>query len=418
MKLMKIAKREYLERVRKRSFLIGTILGPLLMGAMIVVPGLLLERTPEARLDVAVIDLTQSTYDALRDALRDTLPNGEKMFVLRNVPATADRLEETKKELSAEIEAGTIGGYLVIPDDIVETGKATYFGRKVSNIMTLERVQTALSETVIARRMSLQGLEYGEVTKLLKRVDIETVQVLKGAEKKSEFEHTFFTSFIFIMILYMTILLWGINVQRSVIEDKTNRVIEVLLSSIRSFDIMAGKIVGVGAVGLTQYAIWAVCAVAFGAYALSSGQFAQYVSFSPVILLFFILFYLLGFLFYSTLFAGIGAICNSDQEAQQLQTPVVMCLAFTIVVPMAVMQNPDGTFATVLSMVPFFAPILMFMRINILMPPAWQIALSVGILIGSIYVAGLLAAKVFRVGILMYGKRPDLREIVKWMRRA
>jgi ABC-2 type transport system permease protein len=142
------------------------------------------------------------------------------------------------------------------------------------------------------------------------------------------------------------------------------------------------------------------------------------VSFGGGTIAYFILFFVLGYLFYSTLFASIGAVCNTDQEAQQLQTPVTMCLFFTVVIPMAVMQNPEGTFATVCSMIPFFAPILMFMRINILMPPLWQIALSVAILIASIFVAGVISAKIFRIGILMYGKRPDVREILKWVRRA
>ena len=253
---------------------------------------------------------------------------------------------------------------------------------------------------------------------MIKRVNIETVKVGKGGEKANGFERMYITSFIFIMLLYMTILLWGVAVQRSIIEEKNSRVVEVLLSSLRPFDLMAGKIVGVGAAGLTQYAILGIFSIGLTSYAMSSGQFAQYVSFGWSTIAFFILFYLLGFLFYSTLFAGIGAVCNTDQEAQQLQTPVVMCLAFTIVIPMAVMQNPDGTFATVCSMIPFFAPILMFMRINILMPPVWQIALSVAILIASIFVAGVISAKIFRIGILMYGKRPDVREILKWVRRA
>jgi ABC-2 type transport system permease protein len=385
---------------------------------MILVPGLLYEHTPESRVSMAVVDLTRSLSDNFSAALDDTLSDGSKMFVVRNVAATGDDLEAVKKELSSQVEAGALEGYIVFPEDIIERGTATYFGKKVSNIRTLERVDNALNETIVARRLSMQGLDYGEVREMIKHVRIETVQVLKGGEKASEFERTYITSFIFIMMLYMTILLWGMAVQRSIIEEKNNRVIEVLLSSLRSFDIMAGKIIGVGAVGLTQYAIWAVFGLGLSFYALSTGQFSQFVSFSGVTLAFFVLFYLLGFLFYSTLFAGIGAVCNTDQEAQQLQTPIVMCLAFTIIIPMAVMQSPEGMFATVLSMIPFFAPILMFMRINILMPPAWQIVLSIGILIGSIYVAGVLAAKVFRIGILMYGKRPDVREIVKWMKRA
>ncbi len=419
MKLLKVAKREYLDRVRKKSFLIGTILGPLLMGGWILVPGLLMEHAPEGRTVIAVVDLTRSLYDGFETALDDTLADGSKMFVLREVVATQDGLDAVKKDLSAEVAAGVIEGYIVLPPDMVEKGSATYFGKKVSNIRTLERIESGLNETVVAKRLAAQGLEYGKVSEMLRRVKIETVQVLKeGGEKASGFEQAYLTSFVFIMILYMTILLWGIAVQRSIIEEKNNRVVEVLLSSLKPFDLMAGKIIGVGAVGLTQYALWGVFALGISSYALSSGQFAQYLTFDPATLAFFILFFVLGFLFYSTLFAGIGAICNTDQEAQQLQTPIVMCLAFTFIIPLAIMQNPDGTFATVCSMIPFFAPILMFMRINILMPPAWQIALSVAILLGSIYIAGVLSAKIFRVGILMYGKRPDLREVFKWLRRA
>jgi ABC-2 type transport system permease protein len=418
MKLFKVAKREYLDRVRRKSFVIGTILGPLLMGGMIVVPGLLFEHTPESRVTLAVVDNTNSLSAGFERALDDTLADGSRMFELRNVPVPEGGFEDVKKRLNAEVASGAIEGYLVLPNDLVEKGEATYFGKKVSNIRTLERIQSALNKTVVAQRLSREGLDYASVTGMLRRVNIETVQVGKGGEKANEFERMYITSFIFIMLLYMTILLWGIAVQRSIIDEKNNRIVEVLLSSLRPFDLMAGKIIGVGAAGLTQYAVWGVFSIGIASYALSTGQFSQYVSFGWTTIAFFILFYLLGFLFYSTLFAGIGAVCNTDQEAQQLQTPIVMCLAFTIVIPMAVMQNPDGAFATVCSMIPFFAPILMFMRINILMPPVWQIALSIAILLASIYISGVIAAKVFRVGILMYGKRPDVREILKWVRRA
>jgi ABC-2 type transport system permease protein len=418
MKLFKVAKREYLDRVRRKSFVIGTILGPLLMGGMIILPGLLFEHASEGVVNMAVVDRTDSLCASFAAALDDTLSDGSRMFVLRKVSVGKGGFNAVKKELNAEIAAGTLEGYIVLPRNIVEEGTATYFGKKVSNIRTLERIENALNETVVAKRLSNRGLDYRAVTGMLKRVNVETVQVGKGGERANEFERMYITSFIFIMLLYMTILLWGIAVQRSIIEEKNNRVVEVLLSSLRPFDLMAGKIVGVGAAGLTQYAIWGIFGVGLTSYALSTGQFSQYVSFGGATIAFFVLFYVLGFLFYSTLFAGIGAVCNTDQEAQQLQTPVVMCLAFTIIIPMAVMQNPDGAFATVCSMIPFFAPILMVMRINILMPPAWQIALSIAILIASIYIAGIIAAKVFRIGILMYGKRPDVREILKWVKRA
>jgi ABC-2 type transport system permease protein len=417
MKMLKVAKREYLDRVKKRWFLISTILGPVLMGVAVVLPGLMMSHAPLTRTDIAVVDLTGSVFSDLEAALRDTLPDGKKMFALSDVPATGSDLDAAKKKLTAEVDAGGIAGYLVVPADIIDSAKVSYYGKNVSNISMLDRLRSALNEAVIAKRLAREGLQYSAVKQMLKPIDIETMRLVKGGEKKSEFGTSFLTSFVFIMILYMTILLWGINVQRSIIDEKSNRVIEVLLSSLKPFDIMAGKIIGVGAVGLTQYAIWAFCGMAIAAYALSSG-YAQYVSFGPSTLIFFVVFYVFGFLFYATFFAGVGSVCNSDQEAQQLQMPFNLVLWITIMISFAVIQNPDSALSVTLSMIPFFSPILMFMRINVLMPPLWEVALSIAILIASTIACGILSAKVFRIGILMYGKRPDIREIIKWMKRA
>lgn len=417
-KLLKVARREYLDRVKKKSFLIGTVLGPVLMAGMILVPGLIFQYTPERQEHIAVVDLSRSLYDGFKEALPDTLETGVKKYKLREVMASASDLDEVKKRLNVEVEADIIDGYLVVPEDIIEKGKATFYGKRVGNIKGISRINGALSNVVIAQRLSNAGMDYDEVSGMVKRVDLDTKMLKEGEEKEGEFDLLYLSSFIFIMILYMTILLWGIAVQRSIIEEKNNRVIEVLLSSLRATDLMGGKILGVGSVGLTQYAIWAIFAVVLSMYGVSMGLFSQLSVFSLTTFFFFIVYYVLGFLFYATLFASIGSVCNSDQEAQQLQTPVVMCLVFTIIIPMAIIQNPDGPFATVVSMIPFFAPIVMFMRINILTPPAWQIALSVAILIVSILISGKLAAKIFRVGILMYGKRPSLPEIIKWLRRA
>lgn len=417
-KLLKVARREYMERVKKKSFLISTILGPVLMGGLILVPHLIFRYTPERQEHIAVVDLSRSLYDELDEALADTLAEGTRKFKLREMLATGDGLDELKKQLNAKVETDSIDGYLVVPEDILDEGTATFYGKRVGNIKGISRIQGALSNVVIAHRLAGAGMDYDEVTGMVKRVDLDTKMLKEGEEKEGEFDLLYLSSFAFIMILYMTILLWGVAVMRSIIEEKNNRVIEVLLSSLRATDLLGGKILGVGSVGLTQYAIWAVFAVGLSMYGVSMGAFSQLSVFSVTTLFFFIVYYLLGFLFYSTLFASIGSVCNSDQEAQQLQTPVVMCLIFTLVIPMAIIQNPDGTFATIVSMIPFFAPIVMFMRINILTPPAWQIALSIAILIVSIFIAGKLAAKIFRVGILMYGKRPSLPEIIRWLKRA
>jgi len=416
--MLKVAKREYLDRVKKKSFLIGTILGPLLMATMIVLPGLLFELSPETQEKIAVVDRTGGLFDDFERALGDTLKDGSPMFLLRRVKVVGSGFDETKKQLGYEVESDVLDGYLVIPEEVSEEGKATFYGKRAGNLKAYERIERALSHAVIGRRLEAEGMDYDSISHMIRGVKVEALRLKKGEEKKGEFMLVYLTSFIFIMMLYMTILLWGVAVMRSIIEDKNSRVIEVLLSSLRAKDLMMGKILGVGSVGLTQYAIWAGFAGLLWVYAMSVGGMGQYVHFTPVTLLFFVIFYVLGFLFYSTLFAMIGSVCNTDQEAQQLQTPVVLCLVFTLVTPMAVLQNPDGMFATIVSMIPFFAPITMFLRINLLMPPVWQIALSIALLIAGIYVAGLVTAKIFRIGILMYGKRPDVREIIKWMKRA
>jgi ABC-2 type transport system permease protein len=418
MKLLKVAKREYLERVKKKSFLIGTILGPLLMATMIVLPGLIFELSPETREKIAVVDRTGFLYDDFVKALGDTLKDGSPMFLLRCVEVGGAGFDETKKQLGYEVESDVLDGYLVIPEEVSEEGKATFYGKRAGNLKAYERIERALSHAVIGKRLAAEGMDYDSISHMIKGVKVEALRLKKGEEKKGEFMLVYITSFIFIMMLYMTILLWGVAVMRSIIEDKNSRVIEVLLSSLKSKDLMMGKILGVGGVGLTQYAIWAAFAGLLWAYAMSMGGMGQYIHFTPMTLLFFVIFYVLGFLFYSTLFAMIGSVCNTDQEAQQLQTPVVLCLVFTLVTPMAVLQNPDGAFATIVSLIPFFAPITMFLRINLLMPPVWQIALSIALLVVGIYIAGIVAAKIFRIGILMYGKRPDVREIIKWMKRA
>jgi ABC-2 type transport system permease protein len=420
-KMLLVARREYLDRVKKKSFLIGTILGPVLMGLLIFAPALLFKLSPETRTTVSVIDLTGDVYAQMETALVDTLDDGTPKFILREIEADVTGLEEAKRVLNLEVENDAIDGYLVIQADILDEGKAVFYGKRIGDIKTLERIERALSNVVVGMRLSSRGLDYSEVKGLIKGVELETMQVTdKGVEKRGGFDFIFMSSFLFIMMLYMTILMWGVAVQRSIIEEKNNRVIEVLLSSLRPEDLLFGKIFGVGAVGLTQYAVWGLVGSIMTAYGLTMGgpvaELAGNLSFAT--LGFFILYYVLGFLFYATMFAGIGSVCNTDQEAQQMQTPIILCLVFTILVPMMVIQRPDSLFATVISLIPLFTPIVMFMRINVLMPPAWQIALSVIIMILAIWFAGKLSARIFRTGILMYGKKPDAREILKWLKRA
>jgi ABC-2 type transport system permease protein len=221
------------------------------------------------------------------------------------------------------------------------------------------------------------------------------------------------------MILYMTLLSWGMSVQRAIIEEKSSRVIEVMLSSVEPRDLFFGKIIGIGTLGLTQVAVWSVMFLAIGfSSAIATAQFLSYVHVDLSDVLFFLVFFVLGFLFYSALFTIIGAVCNTEQDAQQLQSVVILPLVLPLMMMMLVMQNPNATLSVALSFIPPFTPMLMLGRIVVSDPPGWEIAASIAVLIVSTYLVTLFSARVFRVGILMYGKRPSLREIVRWSRYA
>jgi ABC-2 type transport system permease protein len=220
------------------------------------------------------------------------------------------------------------------------------------------------------------------------------------------------------MILYMSVLLYGINVMRAVLEEKTSRIMEVMLSVAQAKEMMAGKILGVGAVGLTQIGIWAVVALAYivpNAMALR-GQLKTMLS--PSLLIWFAVFYLLGYTLYSTIYAAIGSMVNSEQEAQQLQFVAILPLIAAVAVMIGVVEMPNSALAIWCSLIPFTSPLIMFMRIAVQTPPLWQIALSVVLLLGTICGLVLLCAKIYRVGILMYGKRPTLPEIMRWLKYA
>ncbi len=302
-KMLLVVRREYLDRVKKKSFLIGTILGPVLMGLMIFAPALIFRLSPDTQTTVSVVDLTGVVYEQMEASLTDTLDSGELKFSLREHKAEEIGLDEAKRVLNLEVEEDAIDGYLVIPADIIESGKATYYGKRVGDIKSNDNLERALSKVIIGMRLSSEGLEYSKVKGLVENVNLETMQVTEdGAEKRGGFDFVFMSSFLFIMMLYMTILMWGVAVQRSIIEEKNNRVIEVLLSSLRPEDLLFGKIFGVGAVGMTQYAIWGLFGTIMTAYGLTmGGPVAELAgNFSFATLGFFILYYLLGFLFYAT----------------------------------------------------------------------------------------------------------------------
>ncbi len=419
-KVLKIIRREYIEAVRRRTFLLSTLLVPVFMIGVIFVSVFFAERGPEKPLRVALVDRAGGLVGPLREAMDDTLSDGRRRFMIESVGAGGRSNAEMKNDLVRRVEAGSLDAFIVIPPDVMEGGSVEFYAKSVG-VLGLERYfENSLSRVVVEKRLTMQGFPQDRLNAMMKGIQFKTLLVEKGVEKESGFEQEYATTMAAVMILYMTIFVHGLSIMRSVLEEKSSRVIEIILSSVTSMQLMVGKILGTGLVSLTQYAIWAVVALAVMFGGLGGGEaalnLAEHISVGEIAYM--VLFFLLGFLLFGTAYAAIGAMCNTEQEANHLHTPLVMLLVAPVIVALNVIQDPNGVVARVLSFIPFSAPVVMFMRINVSSVSGVEIALSVLCIVVSIAVMFWIVARIFRVGILMYGKRPSLPELVRWIRYA
>jgi ABC-2 type transport system permease protein len=422
-KLWAVVKREYIERVRTRGFLIGTVLGPLLMSAMMIVPALA-ARSGGKPLRVAVLDATGALRQPVEDALRAARFDGKARFDVQGMPtpeagpAALAAPGPGEAELKKAVLEGRLDGYLHLPADAVASGSASYYGRNVSNRIDLRTMERTVSDVLVGRRLAGAGLDPAKVKDLTKQLDLKTIRLSEKGEREDQGAAMIF-SIILLMILYVSILMWGQAVMTSVIEEKTNRVVEVMAAGVSPTTLLAGKLLGVGAAGLTQFLVWALSLFGVSVFAAGAalGSFSM-PEITPVMLVSFVLFFLLGFLFYAALYASIGAAVNTVQEAQSLAFPVMLPIILAMVSFPAVLEAPDGALAVTMSMIPGMSPLIMFLRVVVLTPPLWQIALSIALLVLGILGVLWVSARVYRVGILMYGKKPTFPELVKWVRHA
>ena len=414
-KLRAVVRREYLERVRTKGFVIGTILGPLVLGGMMIIP-LFALRASSKLLRVAVLDRVGTLGPQIEEALRTARFDDKARFDVQ--PAGGEPLVAREAALRKAVLEAELDGYLVIPEDGLAKSTASYYGRNVSNRMDLRTMERAVSDVLVGVRLSGAGLDPGRVKDLTRDLDLKTIRLSESGEREDQ-GAAFLFAVILLMILYTSILMWGQIVMTSVIEEKTSRVVEVMASGVSSTTLLTGKLLGVGGAGLTQFLVWSLSlfAVSLAMAGPLGGAFPM-PEITPLMLVSFVLFFLLGFLFYAALYAAIGAAVNTVQEAQNLMWPVMTPIIIGMVSFTAVLEAPDGAFSVTMSMIPGISPLIMFMRIVVQTPPTWQIVLSIGLL--GLGIVGVLwvSARVYRVGILMYGKKPTFPELLKWVRHA
>jgi ABC-2 type transport system permease protein len=420
-KIFAVIKREYFQIVKTKGFIISTVLAPVIMIAFIAVPVLLSVKSTGEKKTIAVVDMTGQVFQEFDRTLAEyKMKDESRRYTVQEFRPTAD-ISGLRSLLSQKVLANEFSAYIFIPDSILSGGEAEFVSQHVSDFDEIKRLSESLNRVVVGLRLKKEGLDPQRVSDYMKHVGLKTIKVTPQGEKE-DVGGTFAMAYVLVLLIYMTLIFYGSIILRGVIEEKSNRVVEVVLSSLKPFELMMGKILGIGAVGLTQYAVWALIGFVMSQYGMSMVTSlvpaASGIKFAipPYIFFYFVVFFILGYFLYGTLYAAVASTVNNEKEAQQMLMPITMFLVLPILLMTMVIKDPSGSTSVILSLIPFFAPIIMFMRICVLMPPSWQVALSIGLLGLTVVAMVWLAAKIYRIGILMYGKKPSLPEIVKWIK--
>jgi len=407
-----IIRREYLQRVRSKWFVFATIGGPLLMGALIFVPVYFEARSETTDRSLVVTDATERLADRVVPRLEDA---GYKVRVEL-------WSEKAVEQLSLQAIDGDFAGVIRLDDETLQTGRASFFTTARLSSIRLLMMQSLIARSVLEAALEVDGVD---ADALLAGGDLR-VELL--GEDQENGDVNFAIGFAGSMMLYMVILLWAVAVMRATLEEKTNRIAEIIVSAMRPTYLMLGKIFGVGAVGLTQMFVWAVSlglilvfalpAIVAARPGLSALEEVPAMLPGPGALTLFVGYFIFGFFIFSGMYAAVGAMCNSDEEAQQAQIPVIFLIITPVMFLVPVIEDPTSTLAVSLSLFPFFSPILMWPRVVASAAPAWQIALSFILMLGAVFAVAWLAGRIYKVGMLMTGKRTTLPELVRWVREA
>jgi ABC-2 type transport system permease protein len=372
---------------------------------------------------VAVVTGDQPLFAEIERLITPASRRGGLIITVRREPPAEDSAEQ-RALLKRQVLDKQLSAAVIIPRDVVESGKVEYLSTNVSAFRLMERLESAVSSAVVHRRLVVVGVAVDQVGPLTKPVDMVAVRISQDLteHRNAATERSFVLSYVLSFLLYMTLMFYGYFVMRGVLEEKSSRIVEVVVGNVRPFELMLGKIVGIGAVGLTQYSIWVVVLLnlSMPGLLIATGQGAgdTVLISSPWLLFFFVVFFVLGYFLFSTFYAAVGAAFNTEEEAQQLQTLVSLFIALPMALMFVVLDSPDSTLSVILSLFPPFAPMLFFVRMTVQFPPAWQTVLCLVLLVATILGMARIAAAVYRVGILMYGKKPTIAEILRWVRSS
>uniref|UniRef100_A0A832G1F0 ABC transporter permease n=1 Tax=Ignavibacterium album TaxID=591197 RepID=A0A832G1F0_9BACT len=410
-KAFTVAKWEFFEKIKSKAFIISLFLTPAIIILFSVLPTLLATKESDSTKAVGILDLTQKYFSEYKSEI-------EQYKIGGNIPAYAI-LNNYKEDLSPDslikhadqmVIENRIDGYILIRQDAEDSIKVEYRSKSIGNFQDVARFEEAFNNLRIKRKLIEENANPALVEFIKNKVNVNQIKIEKpGEEGKGGFESVFFSSVIFILLLMMMIIYSGQMLVRSMLEEKSNRLIEILISSCTPKDLLFGKVFGLSALGLTQIFVWLVIGIS-----LIGAAIIPMNAFENIHLIF--IYFILGFVFYTTLFVGVGSIVSTEQEAQQITSYLSLLLVLPTVFIISALQNPESTIIKVLSYIPFTLPSVMILRVNVSPIPLWEIATTFLIMILSVIIVVNVSAKIFRFGILYYGKMPTLNEIKSWLK--
>jgi ABC-2 type transport system permease protein len=448
-KFLAVVRHEYRKIVLKWSFLIGTLIFPLLGLGFAVVPAIIFslkgeetriivvdptgEVLPRLRQNLSAERIAEKARRAAEDQVGDLSASQEERmkrgadqlasgFVFLNYDAAGKNLPQIRQELNSKAANDEIDAYLLIPDDIDEKdAKFEFLSRKAGDFVANDTLKDALNEAVRSHRLAEANISESMLQNLSQSVNFASRSINeKGEEKDSEM--LFIASLVIGMMIYISLTIYGQVIMGAVVEEKETRIAEILFSSARPIELMFGKLVGVGLAGLTQLAIWSASLAALVAFLSTQADAGPLLSslpqVTPLMVLYFFTYFIVGYFIYASIFALIGSMVTSVQEGGQFAFPPIMIMLIGFYFCFAVIRDPNSDLSFWVSIAPLFAPLTMPVRILAEMPPFWQIALSIALNCLTIAVIVWVASRVYRVGMLMYGKRATIPEVFKWIRRA
>lgn len=406
-KALIIARFEFMEKIRTKAFFIYMVLFPVIIVAVTIVPGMFAanDKKNDITSAIGILDLTGDYKDFFVEELdKYQIDNIYPKYLVINLSDTFNR-DTLIRQSDSMVKKGMINGYLLIDQDSIPLLKFRTTQEK--SPVDIYIFEEAFNKVRTKMELLKKGVKIRDIDHLLSGIQISKEIIPNNNVSQKNFETIYFSSVVFLMLLFMLILFSGGLLIRSLVEEKSNRIMEILLSSCTTNNLLSGKVIGLSMLGMFQLFIWSVIAlILLGGNLLPTSIFnnAGYM----------LIYFILGYLFFTSIFVGVGSIVNSEQEAQHFTSYLSLIMIVPLVIAIKVIQYPDSLIVRILSFIPFTSPPVMLLRLNIATPPLWEIILTIIILTASIYLTIFISSKVFRIGVLSYGKRPGIKELYRW----